>query len=510
VLADRTRVPLTGNVTIGRARGNTVRLDDPAVSRHHAEVTPGVRPGDPPLLVDVGSRFGTWVDGRRLDAPRPLHDGARVRVGDQRLRVERRRRDDEPGLTYVVPAGSSLADLEPDADVGPRLRSGYALKRLAAEEGSRRWILRDLVGEKFLQLSDDDAALLELLDGSRPLADLVVEAECRLGDSGPALLARLLADLDSRGLLAGSPQSTAESPPAGRLQRLFVPRAKVWYGAGEWFDRLYRRGGWLLFTAPALVAIALVSVVGVAVYAYLVAASYGTPFVVASKVGLGGLVFLLGRSLLVAAHETAHGLTMASFGRRVPKAGLKVVLVFPYAYVDTSEAWLESRRRRIAVSVAGPVSDLALGGTFALACLALPAGSTRDIAFQLAFGAYLGALFNLNPLLERDGYQILSDLLREPGLRRRALAQLRRRLSGEAEAADSRVLARYAQAVLAWSAIAGLFAVGMSLRYESRLAALVPSPVAWALLAVLWLTFLTPVLVLTIPPLRERRRAGAH
>ena len=34
-----------------------------------------------------------------------------------------------------------------------------------------------------------------------------------------------------------------------------------------------------------------------------------TPFVVASKVGLGGLVFLLGRFVVVAVHELAHGLT---------------------------------------------------------------------------------------------------------------------------------------------------------------------------------------------------------
>jgi putative peptide zinc metalloprotease protein len=511
VLADRTRVPLTGTVTIGRARDNTVQLEDPAVSRHHAEVTPGARPGDPPLLVDVGSRFGTWLDGRRLDGPRPLCDGARVRVGDQRLVVERRRSDEEAGLTFVVPPGSSLVAPGLDTESAtegarPRLRSGYALKRLVASERPRRWVLRDLVGEKFLRLSDDDAALLELLDGRRTLAELVREAESRLGDSGPAQLARLLADLGARGLLAGS-QEPAEPSPVRPVQRLFAPRVWVWRGTGEWFERVYRRGGWVLFTRPALSASVLVSVVGIAVYAYLVAARYGTPFVVASKIGLGGLVFVLGRSLLVAAHETAHGLTMASFGRHVQKAGLKLVLVFPYAFVDTSEAWFEPRRRRIAVSAAGPVSDLALGGTFSLACLALPAGPPRDVAFQLAFGAYLGALFNLNPLLERDGYQLLSDALREPALRRRALAQLRRRLGGDERVGDSRVLARYGQWVLAWSAVAGVFAVGMSIRYETRLAAVVPTPVAWTLLGVLWVSFFTPVLALTIPPLRARRRA---
>ena len=171
-------------------------------------------------------------------------------------------------------------------------------------------------------------------------------------------------------------------------------------------------------------AIAVLFVAGLAVFPYLVVGALRDAVRRGAEDRHRGLVFLLGRFAVVAVHETAHGLTMASFGRRVRKAGLKLLLVFPYAFVDTSEAWFEPRRRRIAISAAGPVSDLSLGALFALCCLALPAGTLRDIFFQLAFAAYLGAFFNLNPFVERDGYQILVDLLREPGLRRRAREQL--------------------------------------------------------------------------------------
>ena len=51
----------------------------------------------------------------------------------------------------------------------------------------------------------------------------------------------------------------------------------------------------------------------------------------------------MGALFVAAVHETAHGLALAACGRRVREAGLKLVLVFPYAYVDTSEAWLEPR-----------------------------------------------------------------------------------------------------------------------------------------------------------------------
>jgi putative peptide zinc metalloprotease protein len=506
-------------MTIGRAPGNTVQLPDVTVSRHHARVWLDGRSDGEPVVADAGSSHGTWVDDRLIEGAVPLRDGARIRLGDEELVLERQRSDAEAGRTIVVPPGASLvmsrsgdpAELEPAATrfgTHPRLRSGYALKRRDAAEGPRRWILKDLTSDRMVRLSDADAELLQLIDGRRSLSDLVRAAELRYGDEGPAQLARLLAELGERGLLAGvqTPGEGMEAP-AGFRARLLAPKEKAWAGAGELFERLYKGGGWLLFTSPALAAIAVLATVGVAVFGFLVAGRYGTPFVVASKVGLGGLVFVLGRFALVAAHETAHGLAMACFGRRVRKAGLKLLLIFPYVYVDTSDMWFESRRRRIAVSAAGPVSDLSLGAMFSLVCLALPRGTLRDIFFQMAFAAYVGGLFNLNPMIERDGYQILADVLREPGLRRRAREQFRSRLSGRGVSSDAPVLARYSLFALVWSVVAAGFAVAMSLRYQSALTVLVPGPVAWSMLIALWVALFTPALAMVLVPLRERVRA---
>jgi putative peptide zinc metalloprotease protein len=193
----------------------------------------------------------------------------------------------------------------------------------------------------------------------------------------------------------------------------------------------------------------------------------------------------------------------------VREAGLKRVLIFPYVYVDTSDAWFEPRRRRIAVSAAGPVSDLCLGGLFSLCCLALAAGTVRDVLFQLALGAYIAAFFNLNPLVERDGYHILVDLLREPGLRRRAREQLRARLAGESGAPDSAVLRRYSLAGIAWSVLGAALAVGLSLRYLPAFETLAPPPVVWTFMGAIWLTLFAPVVAMIGLPLLARRRARA-
>jgi putative peptide zinc metalloprotease protein len=514
VLADATRVPVVSEMTIGRAPGVSLVLSDPSVSRVHARISADA------VLEDAGSSHGTWLDGVRVTGPAPLRDGAKIRLGDAELRVERRREEAEAGRTIVVRAGASVMvpSVGSPAVSGasatqfglrPRVRSGYALKRLDASEGPRRWVLRDERTGKFLRLSDNDAWVFERLDGTQSLIELIGMCEQRYGPAGPARLARLLSDLGERGFLAGveGGQPVAEQP-LGFWRRLLKPREKVFTGLGGFIERVYRAGGWVFFTRPVLYALAALSVVGLITFVYLIVGRYGTPFVVAKKFGLGGLVFLLGRFAVVAVHELAHALTMASFGRRIQRAGFKLIFIFPYAFVDTSEAWFEGRRRRIAVSAAGPVSDFSIGALFSLCALLLPAGTVREIFFNLAFAAYVGALFNLNPFIERDGYHMLVDWLDEPGLRRRAKAQLERRLRGEGAPTDSPVLARYSLWGIGWSVLAAGFAIVMSLRYEQRfLEAGAPKAAVYGVMITLWIGAFLPVIFVLGKPLWNRVRS---
>ena len=74
------------------------------------------------------------------------------------------------------------------------------------------------------------------------------------------------------------------------------------------------------------------------------------------------------------------------------------------------------RRRRMMISLAGPACDIVAGGRVcAGAAWSRAPGGVRDVLFQVAFGGYVGALFNLNPLMERDGYHVLVDLLSRAG-----------------------------------------------------------------------------------------------
>jgi len=83
--ADEKAASLSGKpVTIGKGKGNTIRLNDPHVSHEHAKVTlttEGV------LVEDLGSRNGTEVNGVPVDTL-ILHQGAVLTVGKTELLLE--------------------------------------------------------------------------------------------------------------------------------------------------------------------------------------------------------------------------------------------------------------------------------------------------------------------------------------------------------------------------------------------------------------------------------------
>lgn len=76
-------VPLSGQqVTVGRADGNDVVIDDPAVSRHHL-VFERLAAGW--SAHDVNSLNGTLVNGEPIVAGRPLYHEDQLRVGDTKI-----------------------------------------------------------------------------------------------------------------------------------------------------------------------------------------------------------------------------------------------------------------------------------------------------------------------------------------------------------------------------------------------------------------------------------------
>jgi len=126
-------------------------------------------------------------------------------------------------------------------------------------------------------------------------------------------------------------------------------------------------------------------------------------------------------------HEMGHGLMAKHFGCRVPGMGVAIVVLWPMAWTDCTDAWrLTDRRQRLAIDAAGMLAEIALAVFASLAWSVLPDGPARTGAFMLSSSTWLITVaINVNPLMRFDGYFLLGDFLDEPNLQPRGFALAR-------------------------------------------------------------------------------------
>jgi putative peptide zinc metalloprotease protein len=130
---------------------------------------------------------------------------------------------------------------------------------------------------------------------------------------------------------------------------------------------------------------------------------------------------LLGVKIL---HELGHAYTAKAAGCRVPLIGVAMLVGWPVLYTDTSDAWQIPRRRsRLAIGAAGVSVELAVASISLFLWSISPEGMLKSAFFVLATTTWvLSVAVNFNPLMRFDGYYLLSDLIEEPNLERRAFA----------------------------------------------------------------------------------------
>jgi putative peptide zinc metalloprotease protein len=298
-----------------------------------------------------------------------------------------------------------------------------------AEGGQTLTVLRSPSGS-YLRLSPVESELWHAMDGTRTVGQLAVLGLSRFKQL--VIVADLVANLRAHGFLADPPaavyrslsETLEEQSAEGwgqRALRTLRGRTFSFGGVDAFYTALYRALGWVFFTRPALALFALVAAAGFGAFLLLLYQPVTERVFEVQTVG-GLVAFWAALLMSFVLHESAHALAVKHYGRQVPRGGVMLYYGMPAAFVDTSDIWMAGRKARIVVSAAGPLCDLLVGGVAALAALLLPEWGLVGGAYRLAVACYLATLFNLNPLLELDGYFILVDALRLPDLRRRALA----------------------------------------------------------------------------------------
>jgi putative peptide zinc metalloprotease protein len=285
----------------------------------------------------------------------------------------------------------------------------------SAPDDAASVILHEPMSGTYLRLSTEGLAIYEDLDGDRNLRELAMRHAERTGLDDPATVFATVAILQAAGLVT-TPRVAGDEPPARLLRLLDLvlsPRVEVTSADGV-AGALHRtlRPAFSIPGAAAAIAIGALGAIALA-----------RTFRLASPedFGLAGLIVaFVGLALAGLGHEAAHAIATKAEGRHVGRAGVGLIWFTPIIWVDTSDAWFIGRTRRAIVNAAGPLFNFALAGVFGIVA-ALSTGRTQDLAVWFAIANLVSVVFNLSPLLEFDGYYVLSDLANVNALRRKSL-----------------------------------------------------------------------------------------
>lgn len=115
-------------------------------------------------------------------------------------------------------------------------------------------------------------------------------------------------------------------------------------------------------------------------------------------------------------HELAHAFALRAFGGRVGSMGFMLFYLSPAFYCDVSESWgLKSKNQQAIVAAAGSIFSLGIAATLML--LSASTGYQHIVLTYISCLVGVGAITNVIPLIELDGYFALAALLDKPNMR---------------------------------------------------------------------------------------------
>jgi CRP-like cAMP-binding protein/Zn-dependent protease len=282
------------------------------------------------------------------------------------------------------------------------------------------------------RLAASDLDLLEMMDGTRTVKEIVIE---RFEGSGEIELTTVI-DL-VRQLHQGNFLEERYVDVPGMLTRAMDPlterRRKAqqfgktlsieWEGAHKLVRWLYDHGLKWAFRPVVLGLLIAAAVVGLGFFGDLLRTQRFS--VAGESLAIGFIVLIVLDYVMVFCHELGHALVVVHNGRRIRSAGFQIYFGSPAFFVESSDGLMMDRNQQIMESFAGPFAQLVLAGIASAVAWWFPDWILAETMYKFAVLNYLVVIMNLIPLLELDGYYILADLIEVPDLRERSLTFMR-------------------------------------------------------------------------------------
>ncbi len=329
-------------------------------------------------------------------------------------------------------------------------------------DGRPTYILMNESTGEYYEVDSTTNAIWNLADGLRTVKEIWAEAM----KTDDAITEREVRDTIVSLAEEGTIESSESEVEQKRIElvstfQLDINLLKDSSKSLAWFFRLTRK----LLRREELALASGISILGVFLFARTFAQilADSSAFEVAGSTLLGLLFYQLVVLLPVyLIHELAHAATCDYYGGRPRELGTGLYYLAPFFYSDTSDSWRLSRRARITISLAGPLSTVVLASFFVFWSYFLPSGFGRNVLQLGAFFAFYGTLLNFSPVIETDGYYILADVLKIPNLRDESFSYIKsvflRKLGRPASAVrhsarTRRIFLLYAGIGIAWLGI---------------------------------------------------------
>ena len=323
-----------------------------------------------------------------------------------------------------------LADSLEIANLRPRLRDGCEVKIFRLRWGNDLAMLARDDRELHYRLEVWEAELLPKMDGTRTVGDLVVERMEAGGGLDAELVTDLVLSLYTGGFLDPAPIPTDEliadrldpsSPGRKKLKRFGKTLSIDWKGADRLVRFCYRNLLRPFFWWPVALVSGLVALAGLAAFIDVYASGRFSIGAESESAPTEAAILLALAFFLTFMHELGHSVVISHYDRKVKSAGFLIYFGSPAFFVEATDSLMLEKKQRILQASAGPFTEMIIAGAAALVIFTFPEGPLADLLYKFALLNYIVIFLNLVPLLELDGYFILSDLIQMPDLRPRSL-----------------------------------------------------------------------------------------
>ena len=353
------------------------------------------------------------------------------------------RRDDESFEIQEVSSSAAWVQMRPTRVAGEVFELAEVTSRVSREPN---FILKNRKTERFLILSEPERFLWDKMDGHTSLEEMATAYVLRYGEFDFDVIPSLVRKLQKAQLLTLEPASRLRRVLARNRQQRLLRAAEVTLFALErinvssrrvqpLFRRLYRWGGFVLFTPAALVLSVLLGLFGIGAAVRL----WQSADAIASGFGGHALLALISVKLLLLAtlafHQLVHGLALVHYGRQVREFGFTFLHgILPTFYVDVTDIFMASRRARVVTAVSGTVVHLVMGALWFMVALHAEPGFFRAFAAASGIIQFQTFVIALYPFcfIEMDGYHVLADVLGMPTLKQEAIGWVGRLVRGRA------------------------------------------------------------------------------